>query len=482
MPDQPKQPRNLSEISHLFLSSVRERQTQGQPRPVRVPPQSSPHHARTDLTIDLSPEEFAHVFGDEEDAGRDGPKIGPVSAVLASHLGAQQLARVQEYASHLCMTGQRIGLIAVDASEFRLSIFEQNPHPQSAGASGNETDMLDPRRMTEALDELAWDVDRWLLLLPSPRAPEARSLLRDVSQWTLLTTCDHEGVVACYRTVKGLSDLHRPRLTLATLDVASESSASDAFHRLSSVCRQFLGWRVESESPVAGSVSGVTEHVVLWCCATRDKAQLATAPQWQVVTDFLARAQKNSAPAVPSAVAAPATAKSEPAPAMEPAPSMPAAPEPNSAAAAVAHHENSSDVIDLPDSHASPAAIVAAVLRGGHELVECPVKPPMCPDASLAVSRDHRLVLVAVARQGLNDLRLIGRAYQWLIENRALINLAVPQMSIDAHQLPRLHLLVDHADMSADVLQPMLQSASVVVHAYRKLRWGNRTGLLLEAA
>ena len=49
---------------------------------------------------------------------------------------------------------------------------------------------------------------------PSPpsaavRAPEARSLLRDVSHWTLLTTCDHDGVVSCYRTLKGLSDLHR---------------------------------------------------------------------------------------------------------------------------------------------------------------------------------------------------------------------------------------------------------------------------------
>jgi hypothetical protein len=106
----------------------------------------------------------------------------------------------------------------------------------------------------------------------------------------------------------------------------------------------------------------------------------------------------------------------------------------------------------------------------------------MCPQASLAVSRDRHLVLVAVARQGLPDLRQIGRAYQWLNENRALIGMAVPQMSIDTHQPARLHLLVDHADMTADVLQPMLQSAAVTVHAYRKLRWGGKTGLLLEAA
>ena len=42
--------------------------------------------------------------------------------------------------------------------------------------------------------------------------------------------------------------------------------------------------------------------------------------------------------------------------------------------------------------------------------------------------------------------------------------------------------LVDHADMSAEILQPILQSSAVTVHAYRKLRWGGKMGLLLEAA
>ena len=65
---------------------------------------------------------------------------------------------------------------------------------------------------------------------------------------------------------------------------------------------------------------------------------------------------------------------------------------------------------------------------------------------------------------------------------RSLIAMAVPQMSIDAHQHPTLYLLVDHSDMSAQILQPILQSANVKVHAYRKLRWGGKTGLLVEAA
>src|SRR5262245_44536665 len=174
MPDQPNQPRNLSEISHLFLSGLREKQSGGTVRPIRTPPKQ-----RTDLTVDLSPEEFASVFGDKTDEP-SGPPIGPIQAVLASHLGAQQLARVQQYAAHVCPQGKRVGLICVDASEFRLSIFEHNPHPHAAPA-GAESDVLEPRKMTQTLEELAWDVDAWLVLLPTPRAPEARALLRDIT-------------------------------------------------------------------------------------------------------------------------------------------------------------------------------------------------------------------------------------------------------------------------------------------------------------
>jgi len=106
----------------------------------------------------------------------------------------------------------------------------------------------------------------------------------------------------------------------------------------------------------------------------------------------------------------------------------------------------------------------------------------MCPDARLAVSRDRGVVLLAVARPGLADLRAVGRAYQWLLENRALIAMAVPQFALDATRTPRLHLLVDHADASADVLRPMLETEHVTLQAYRRLKWGGKSGLLLEAA
>jgi len=74
------------------------------------------------------------------------------------------------------------------------------------------------------------------------------------------------------------------------------------------------------------------------------------------------------------------------------------------------------------------------------------------------------------------DARRLLNAY----EN--LIGMAVPQLSIDTRQPPHLSLLINQADSTAQTLQPMLEGANVTVKTYRKLRWGGKTGLLLEAA
>jgi hypothetical protein len=142
-----------------------------------------------------------------------------------------------------------------------------------------------------------------------------------------------------------------------------------------------------------------------------------------------------------------------------------------------------SEVIDLSDIAATEGAMLGAILQHrGSDLAECPVRPPMCPEARLAVGRDHRLVLVAAARQGLHELGAIGQAYRWLIENRGLIAMAIPQFAIDAHAMPALRLFVDQSDLAADILQPLLEAGHVKIQPYRKLRWGEKTGLLLEAA
>ncbi len=69
-----------------------------------------------------------------------------------------------------------------------------------------------------------------------------------------------------------------------------------------------------------------------------------------------------------------------------------------------------------------------------------------------------------------------------MTENRPLLGMALPQFAIDAAAAPRLRLVVDRADAGADLLLPMSENANVTVQTYRKLRWGGRVGLLLEAA
>ena len=373
----------------------------------------------------------------------------------------------------------------------------------AAAATAAQPECYDARQIAEAIEELGCDVKRWLVLLTTPRVPEAKALLRQVDHWALLTTCDHDGVVAAYRTLKGLAEpSHPPRVSLALLDSPSEPEMVSVYRKLSGVCQQFLGLRLDAESAVRRSFR-IAEHLVLLCRPTRDKAQMANPPQWSIVGDFLARARA-AAPAPveatadegvieatePSAetvgetmqeldqtiaVEAPTETTAVVGSATPPAASHPATPPTPPAAY--------DEVLELPDQGATAEAVLSAVLKQNNgTFVECPVRAPMCGEVRLAVGRDRGIVLFAVAREGLGELRSIGQALRWVNENRALLGMALPQFAIDASQSPRLRLLVDQSDLSADVLQPVLRSEYVTVQSYRKLRWGGRTGLLLDAA
>src|SRR5439155_11457499 len=120
----------------------------------------------------------------------------------------------------------------------------------------------------------SWDVQQWLLVLPNPRVPEARNLLRDVRHWVLLSTCDHDGVISCYRTLKGLLDLWpaagdaaaspppRPALSLSLLDATDDAEAERVCGKLAGVCQQFLNWPLEAQSSVRPNQQ-VVEHLAI---------------------------------------------------------------------------------------------------------------------------------------------------------------------------------------------------------------------------
>ncbi len=286
---------------------------------------------------------------------------------------------------------------------------------------------------------------------------------------------------------------------MALLSPIDQTEAGRVYRKIANVCQQFLNWPLEAEAAVE-PVDNIAEHLVILCRPSRDKASVAGAAQFQVVADFLSRAHREqfSSPPTdpqPQPHAAPiAAATTEPKLVAEVVIPAPAAPQPRPASppptvAAVvepplpATDSTDVEIADLSPGQPTESAVIAAVLKNNAlGLIQCPIHPPMCPHAMLAVNRDHRLVILAVARTGLSELRSIGQAYRWVIENRPLLSMALPQFTIDAHSMPALRVLVDHADATAEILQPMLQSGNVTVQTYRKLRWGEKTGLLLEAA
>jgi hypothetical protein len=507
MEDQKK--KSLSEISHLFLSSVRENAA-GPTRPMRIPPgghrlaqEVSPRSSsRIPVSIDLTPEEYARVVSEPAESAEQ-PPYGAVSALICSQFNGQQLDRARQYAQHLAGAGQRVGLIVADAAEASVICFDVSSNEPTA--EFESAAITNPLELGQALQELAWDVDRWLLLLPSARLTEARELLRKIDHWVLLSTCDHDGVVSCYRAIKGLAEMPRPRLTLALLNAVDQVEAGKVYRKIASVCEQFLNWKMEAE-PAVETAAAVNENVAVRFAAPADRAAVAAAnnSHWNVLLEFLSRAQSQAvestdkpkqsdaqaetdmptpmdpieepafAPRLAEAPAAPPVRPVSPLPPTAPAPGMKMA-QGSSAAEA--------EVTDLPGGEVTESAVLNAVINqmaGG--LIQCPIRPPSCPQATIAVSRDHRLVLLAVANRGLGDLRAIALAYRWVIENRPLLSMAMPQFAIDAHAHPTLKLVVDRADAGAELLLPMTENSAITVQTYRKLRWAGKTGLLLEAA
>ena len=495
MSDSQSTSQSLSEIGHLFLSSVRSRQTDGATMPRRQPPGAPREPVMVTLPLRESDREKGAPAAPALEV--EPQRFPPVTALLSAHLSGQQREKVLAYARHLAARGQRIGLIELDVADFRITCFEKQIPESGVDEAIDDSPVgmsFDPRMAAEALQELSWDVDRWLLLMPAAKALETKCLLRDVGHWALLGGCDHDGVVSCYRTLKGLNpggeDWPRPRLTLALLDCADDEEADRVHRKLSGVCQQFLGMPLEAEAPVQPA-EDVAEHNVMACRVSRktgnDKG--AVGPHWGVVAEFVARAKqrRSDSPKLQQEVREPS--RNEAKPMIDANPILideeTRRPEPVAETPALrwTGADPVSEVIDLPDGGASASTILAAVLRSeSAALLECPITPPTCPEAKLAVTRDRRLVLLAVGKQGLADLRSIGRGYQWLAENRSLIAMALPQVAIDTALMPQLRLFVDHADLNATALQPMLQAGAVTVQAYRRLKWGGKSGLLLEAA
>ncbi|MCS7033153.1 MAG: hypothetical protein NZ561_04055 [Phycisphaerae bacterium] len=492
---QAKGKQDLREISHLFLSSVRQRQMGTANPPRRIAPSQ-----RTDPPVDLTPEELASVAMTEPPARQASVPAETASFLLGAHLNGSFGRRASEYAMYRACSGDRVGLIELDAHRFDLTLFD--PEAQGHRHAVESKTNFDSVHASRILNHLAPRVDRWVITLPPPRLPVSRELLRHAHRIVLLSHCDTDGVVAAYRALKGVADMLRrsarqtpPRLALALIEPADPPQAAAVFEKISGVSLQFLSWPIEWEATLGGRPLLLPEPLLRATVVAGDSSD---SPHWRVLLDFLQGATEfsQSEPAsggelqgTPTANPPPSRASSEPP--GEPAASIPDPPAPASGEQSrptlvdpvVDQRAGQEDeILDLGDGDDACGVLSAVLTHSRQGWIECPLRPPACPEARLAVSRDRRLTLLAVATRGLSDLRAIGRAYHWLCENRALVAMALPQLAIDAHQLPRLELLVDHADASADTLQPLLHAGHVAVTAYRKVRWSGRRGVLLGAA
>lgn len=507
--------RPLSEISHLFLSTLRDQSGEGRSRPVRIPPgQRAP-----------MPRMESEDSSNEVDAAPRKRVTGIVTAHLDDHRVEASLA----YAASLASRGDRIGVMTVDAGEFKLQIVECD---SDVPASEPEvSDLSDPRIMSDAIRELNHDVDRWLFIVGDRRRGEARSLLSRVDDWTMLTTCDHDGIVAGYRTLKGLAEGAKSPLAIALVDAPGHEQAVRAFDKLAGVCRQFLDWDVAHES-LETDVENARAYTVLWCHSTRDAGQPESMPQWGVVESFLDTPADEAANAAhygtiaggaeisdvddeldaealammsmrddetsifevpplarpmgsapvsstirtnpePAAMSMPTiTPTAQPQVTQMHAPTIPMKQE-------IANgYDSAGDVIELPDG----VSVLSAFLRGSSQLLVTPIAPPMCPGATVALGRDRGLVLVAQAGTGLAGMESIAAAVRWLDDSKQLIAMAMPQLTIDAALPTTVQLLIDHADRSAEGLRPLLGNSRIAIRSYRRLRWAGRNGLLLDAA
>lgn len=493
MGDQPKQ-RSLSDISHLFLSSVREKQAPGAARPQRRPPQSAPEPP---CSVDLTPEEYRHVFETAPPAEGRESRIESaeicmprVRAVLAHHLKPLQLELARQYARGVADSGTSVGLIYADAREFRVSTFR---HAEGTQPLDNEPEFssFDARSVRDALLELSCDLQVWLLCVGDGKLRQAREVAGECRDWVLLSTADRDGVVAAYRALKGLAELAPEQVALAVVDATSADEAQQVVRRLSGVCAQFLSRHIEPEPQLHDS--GRVAECQVFRCQLGIEQQGDAASHWTLLKDLLRRAKSPAtaaSAASPDAVQASAAEANlslklgvpEPSTRQE-SPSISADPVPHLSSSNVPRAADVPEVIDLPDEKSEATAILSAVMRHSmNELIECPMRPPMSPDTRLAVSRDRRIVLIGLARQGLSELRTIGQAYQWAIENRALISMAMPQFALDALQHPHLRLFVDQADVHAEQLAPIFGVNTVSIHTYRRIRWAGKQGLLVNAA
>jgi len=483
MSDSTPTPRpSLSEISHLFLTELRQRQTNGAARPSRKPPAVST--VEPSVVSNVAPPAVNNI--DPPATDLSAPPIvennivaateRTISLLVAHHLGASASTRVLEYARQMAANTGPVALIELADEGLRItSLDASNPDDESPAPTSAEP--VSYKAISHALEEMSWDIQHWLVFLPNPRSQSAPELLSQIDQWTLLVTAADETVVGGYRALKGLlSDSAKPSISVAVAGAEGDAQADLIHRKLDRATRQFLGVSLKNHGRVT-SATDAQAHVALCCRCTAGVTQehwnavIAWAVSSSAATDAEPVDSTPMDSVEPPAVSAVEPIVTESIP--EPIPMKLTQPAPSKAP------HSFDQVLDLSAS-AESAEILSAILQHHTEWIAAPISAPAYKSAKIVIDREGCLTLLAVANC-LDELSAISRAYAWLTENRSLLRMALPQLNIDAASMPRLSLFVDQSDVSATTLGSLLQGSHVEIKPYRRLRWAEKSGLLLAA-
>lgn len=481
----------IASIADLFLSDIRakaqaETVSSGgyaRPRPVRIPPgkasETQPVAARvaaepelkTEGNIAASVEPMAGVFSISpgETLGQsvaDEAVIVNGAVVVAPHVDAGQGSRgrvVAAIAATLANQNSRAGILHVEKGGAVLSLVDAGLPADSGGVS----EVTEFKEVADAVGELSLEVDSWLVCPGDVDSSACAEVVRKASHWIVPVEAEDEGMVGAYRSIKTLAQGPRARLTLAAVG----PEAQPAVEKLRAVMRRFLSW--DADEVIITPWETNSESVLyIWSTLSQTESYAWRATAFSLLSKgggFTFTSEEAVAASEEQPIRIPVSVERKPEkPVAVTTPSLTLTP----------RRDGELEVMDLVGS--GDLGILDSVLAGASELKVCDVVPPGSLVARLAVEPSGRLVLLVALAGNTTELAEVGRVLNWVSEHAGLITRACGSLRIDPQLEPQARLYV--ATPAAQNLNHLLKPQAATLHTYRTLRWGEKRGLLVDAA
>ncbi len=493
----------ISEISHLFLSAVRQMHTGPGGPPKRTPPSAAPVEKASGVLFQTTRDVTADLL-----AAAPSASVGPSTAWLLCGEGGvggdwKPAAAAWLASQVVAGTAERGALIVIEPRQV---------HVQLTAAAGEE--LLAPETLpmsgwSAALAELREDVRYWCIVdLRTAATVASAKPWTACHQWIVWTAPGDAGVVSAYRTLKAsAAGIEVPEILIAR----DKANAEAGVERLREVTERFLSRRVEwldiDPLPPFHDVEPLPQLTAILTSGpvspadidsiARQVAEMAIPPAGGAVSPIVPRMPPPSVVVAPTAPAAPPVISV----------AIPAGPLPHHVARPVSTSESTGKVDDdvavqPPASDSSQSENVLSVVEcgpdksGRHVVVALAgqstfngsgalrlldVAVPGMTEARLAVGQAGRVAVVVVATDFATTLAQAGGAMQWLSRSITLLARAFPGLSIDGRQSPEL-VLLDEGGKLAGIAGMGLLAGNVRIQRFSRIKWGDRTGVVLLAA